>query len=133
MAGRSARVSIYEPQILRLFADEGELGRFMGNFGRYANATAKRLAPARSGELRAKQFVQKQRTGPMRIGVRLYNNAEHAKYVHEGTTGPITANGKFMSLPAGGGWRARRAKSVRGQRSQPFIREAVELTRRIIH
>lgn len=127
-----------------------DVGRYGNDMGRRIMGVARGIAPRRTGSLAASHryrgFLYR---GKYKVGTRVENTAEHALWVHEGTTGPITPKtGKYLIVPKSRGvaplrgatlmtrnlrGEAVRAKSpfglhrsVRGQRSQPWLREAGE-------
>ena len=102
---------------------------------------AKLYAPARTGRLR--QSIRA--TRPRRNGVYTYSgtcsaSVKHALWVHDGVPGRIyPKRGKYLTVPKmkgavsgatlrkGGGPRMYwLAKSVRGQRAQPFLADALK-------
>lgn len=127
-----------------------EVGRYGNDMGRRIVGVARGIAPRRSGTLAASHryrgFLYR---GRYKVGTRVENTAPHALWVHEGTTGPIRpTRGKYLVVPKNRGvaplgtqtYLARNVRgqlgpakspygflrSVRGQRSQPWLREAGE-------
>jgi hypothetical protein len=91
---------------------------------------AKGNVHSRSGELAASISVDPEGARPNQVIMNVRAGAEHGLWVHEGTRGPITAGGKWMHLPAWGPHPATYAKSVRGQRANPFLSDALEVVMR---
>lgn len=101
-------------------------------------------APRRSGELKAAhRDGGALKEGQLRLRGTVYNDSDHAAYVHDGTRGPIIAtNHEFMWVPVAKGMVAKRhgatpaflfrvgaeyhKKSVRGQTANPWLAEAAE-------
>lgn len=101
-------------------------------------------APRRSGELKAAhRDGGALKEGQLRLRGIVYNDSDHALYVHDGTRGPITATDhEFMWVPRAKGMLAKRhgappsilfrvgpafhKKSVRGQTANPWLAEAAE-------
>lgn len=126
-----------------------DVGAYGNRMGRRIMARATMDAPRRTGELalshRYQGFLYR---GRYKVGTRVENTAEHAIFVHEGTTGPIfPKRGMYLILPKGrrGALRGitatsrnvrgqtvrsqspfERHLSVSGQRSQPWLRNAGE-------
>lgn len=127
-----------------------DVGRYGNDMGRRIMGVARGTAPRRTGQLAASHryrgFLYR---GRYKVGTRVENTAPHALWVHDGTTGPILPkSGKYLIVPKSRGavpvrgaiamtrnlrGDAVRAKSpyglhrsVAGQRSQPWLREAGE-------
>ena len=91
----------------------------------------KRLAKAnvnsRSGELARSIDVKPRGARPNHIIMDVEAGAEHGLWVHEGTRGPITPKtSKYLRLPAYGGHPTIFTRSVRGQRGNPFLADALD-------
>ena len=81
---------------------------------------------SRTGELARSIRGYYEPAAPNQIIMEVHAETEYALYVHEGTTGPITSDtGERMFLPAWGPYTARRVHSVRGQRANPFLADAL--------
>lgn len=126
---------VYENNIVRLI-QVGEGSTWTRQRAWEIRALAVRWAPGRSGRLKASHKVAQNRdiyTGRFRKGFNIYADARHAAWVHGGTEdrGWIhPTRGKAMVLPAGGGYPRLVRKRVRGQRPQPWLRDAGEFVAR---
>lgn len=128
-----------------------DVGRYGNDMGRRIVGVARGIAPRRTGTLRASHryrgFLYR---GRYKVGTRVENTAPHALWVHEGTRGPIFPRPprRYLVVPKTvGGFSFHQAtqitqnvrgqvvrakspngyyKSVRGQRAQPWLREAGE-------
>jgi hypothetical protein len=143
-----AVVTVNEFAIAQLVQED--VGRYGNSMGRRIKGVAEGIAPRRSGTLagshRYRGFLYR---GRYKVGTRVENTADHALFVHEGTTGPILPKrGRYLIVPKTRGvtplrgaavmtrnfrGEAVRAKSpwglhrsVAGQRAQPWLREAGE-------
>lgn len=123
-------VRINQAAVIGITSPGGEGYRW---FKRHVEVPAGTLAqvntPVRKGTLRAGNFTE---MGANQSGlwVTLGNTADHATYVHEGTDGPIFPRGEFLllgrqSLTGPGYPRFMYARSVSGQRSQPWLAESM--------
>jgi len=89
-------------------------------------------APRRSGELAASHVnTGVQRRGPWQADGTIRNVSGHARYVHEGTDGPIfPTHSTFLMIHGTSAGKAGpitgRARWVRGQRAQPWLVEAAQ-------
>jgi hypothetical protein len=127
-----------------------DVGSYANGMGRRIMARATMDAPRRTSELalshRYAGFLYR---GRYKVGTRVENFAGHALFVHEGTTGPILPKtGTHLVVPTSRGAVPLRGittlrrtmygqvipakapfvlvRSVRGQRSQPWLRNAGE-------
>lgn len=116
-------VTVYDIRLSALFDAMGEVGKPMTRLQREVFAEAIAQAPSRSGELKRGHVNRGSRkAGPYRIRGFIENRAAHARYVHEGTHGPIypTDNDMLLLRPSmGRGWA--RKRSVAGQRANPWM------------
>lgn len=122
------RVTIYDTAVDSLFAPGQDVWRFMAGLGTEHLNAAIAFAPSRSNLLRASHYPVPIMTPNGRRGWRytIRNDASYAEYVHRGTTGPITANGDFLSVPMFRGTMYPRfqTRSVAGQTANPWIDRA---------
>lgn len=121
------KVVVYDIEISALFDAMGEVGKPMTRLQREVFMEAIAMAPARSGAIKRGHVNRGARkAGPYRIRGHIENHADHAEYVHEGTSGPIfpTGGAAEFRLPPGGGYGWRRAESVSGQRANPWMMRA---------
>ena len=120
-----------------------EYDRTVGQWGRDTlrkmETRAIRTAPRRGGHksenLAAQHgpFFGVSGAGGYTLNLNLWNDASYARYVHQGTTGPIRARGSFMVFPGSEIGSSRymvRLRTVHGQASQPWMRDALEFTMR---
>lgn len=98
-------------------------------------------APVKTGKLRSRiAKLKPSRVGPYGLEAGVAVNLKYAMFVHDGTTGPIHANGfvtgkngetrrkkmKFMSGKGASGGRMLYKEEVRGQRANPFLLKGFE-------
>lgn len=121
-----------------MFRDTGEIGRAAGRTVREARLIAQRIAPKRTHAL--SESVMNYSNHHYTYGHRmaLYTDLYYARWVLEGTKGPIVA--KHISRKGGPGWLIvparpfgassyvgyRFRRSVRGQKANPFMQRAME-------
>lgn len=126
-------VRIYDNRIKALNAPGQPVGRYVASKGRAIEGFAKAQAPKRSGRLARSIEAQPVKWRGHRSSVQVSVSAPYALFVHEGTGPwifPNTAN--YLSVPkypSITGVRVPRMRMlfVRGQRAQPFLREALDL------
>ncbi len=122
------RVTIYDTAVDSLFAPGQDVWRFMALLGTEHLAASIAFAPSRTNALRAAHYPVPILTPNGRRGWRytIRNDAPYAEYVHRGTTGPIMANGNYLSVPITRGTSYPRflARSVAGQTANPWIDKA---------
>lgn len=124
----ATRVTIYDSRIDQLFAPGQDVWKFTAGLGTEHLSAAIMFAPARSGRLKAAHYPVPIMTPRGKRGWRytIRNDAEHSAWVHEGTVGPIMANGSYLSVPMfrGSMYPRFRARSVAGQAANPWIERA---------
>lgn len=126
------RVIIYDSRVDDLFNEGGLVGRGLSAFGRDAKAAAIAGAPVNkngtSQGLAQKHRVRTRNRGGRYFTVELSNEADYAKFVHEGTTGPIRASkiGKLMTVGASAGRIFALSAEVRGQKANPWMSRAAQ-------
>lgn len=120
---------VHENAVMAYMRPGGEVYDELDKIGRNISKYGKAFAPKRTGDLARNIRANRPKTeGPYKGSVLVYNNIRYARYVHEGTTGPIRAkSGKAMRF------RTKRgagpymfAMSVSGQRANPYLERAVE-------
>lgn len=132
----TTRVTIYDRNIDRLFLGGGDVWDWMERVGREHLMMALVEVPRRTGSLAAAHNLAL--TPYKKRGVRysVGNYADHADYVHGGTTGPIVAGTGFWddgSIAYMGpmapwmGHNARYARSVSGQDANPWLSRAADI------
>lgn len=125
------RVTVNSAALDRLFLPGGDVWVWSRDVGREVMFQAIATAPGRTGLLRSLHGMNQQPGGPRAVRFTVYNDAEYAKFVHNGTTGPITSTrpggfllvrpspysffGRFTPLPF-----------VSGQNAQPWLANATE-------
>lgn len=84
-------------------------------------------APKRTGALVAGLRIDVRKRSSNSVIGYVRSTARHSRWVHEGTTGPIYAKrGKYLRVPAYPGATLKvKRRSVRGQRAQPFLANAL--------
>lgn len=134
---KPVRYRIIERNVQRLAAPGGPTADMLNSVTKKAKTFAKADAPSRAGTLRRGININYAKpNGYLQLQGILYANARHALWVHDGTTGPIKATGGgFMRVPQNRRSPVRGAalpnkqvlakKSVRGQRSQPFLTNSI--------
>ena len=134
------RVSVNSAAIESMFMPGGDVWAWGRDTGYEINAVARATAPSRTGHLRSAHGMLQVPNGRTQVRTVVYNDADHARYVHDGTVGPIMSTrpgGMMIVDPAPRSWftRPTAVHEVRGQRAQPWLREAMEdvLARRGIH
>jgi hypothetical protein len=121
------RLVIYDSKIAAMSLPGGQIFRWTLKRRERVEMKAILNAPIRYGTLKASIHGVYRPRSANHIYMEVHAEAEHALWVHEGTNGPITALGPWkMNLPAWGIHPDRRLWSVSGQRSQPFLRNALE-------
>lgn len=131
------RVVVFEGNIARLI-QVGDGKRWIKRKADKIKRTAVMIAPIRSGRLKRSHRVDQNRDalGRFQTGFKISATAPHARYVHEGTTGPIRSrSGKMLKLPGRNPrrparWRSAastRVWSVKGQRANPWLEVAGRL------
>lgn len=123
------RVEVFESEIQGMFAMSGEVGREAQFTAREITVAAEAIVP-RGAVPRGDTLSGQHRTrfvpASFGYGFRFYveNTSGHAEWVHEGVDGIIYPWGKVLVLHLPGG--SVKARFVRGQGSQPWLREAAE-------
>ena len=144
--GSDLTVVVYESQIDAMFQPGGEGVRYANTQARDVASDARSLAPERSGELRRFiRAVPSRSTGKRSVRSSVRSAARHSLWVHEGTAGDgagyiYPARKRAMKLPPGGPtyhggpstsrhmgqkFKAMKLKKVRGQKGNPFLRQAL--------
>lgn len=132
----AVRVTIKDSAVtMELSSPAGDNWAFMRKIGQEHAWQAALRAPSRTSNLKRSHNLALTPRGTTGVQASVGNYADYARYVHEGTQGPITAHGwddgspAFMAIrPAphswfpGGGF----ARSVAGQTANPWIAEAAE-------
>ena len=149
---------VNRPGIVSLFMNGGDASRWLAGRMRTVKSVAARTAPdgpSRVGAFEVPHMKLKNSHGLTRTQFRagpgavqsLYNKANHAIYVHEGTDGPIMPHGGYLRIPKSslflyrlpeGAWGSRdyvfpRKKpggmpaGVRGQRANPWMARAARM------
>lgn len=140
MAGTVGRITIDDLAVTRLTSTPGgDVWKFMQSFGTQATFAAVLKAPSRTGKLKGSHNLALTPRGTDGVRASVGNYADYTLFVHEGTTGPITANGwddgspAFLAIrpfPASRFGQLAYRRSVAGQTANPWMREAVEDTAR---
>ena len=123
-------IEIYESKIAQWTMPAGMVYDWSNHLIRDAELIAIRTCPIAKqdwgpghvpGMLKARHYVEMQGNQYV-VTARLGNDADYASFVHDGTTRP-TAHGPYMKFTING--RTYRKKSVAGQASQPWLRNAL--------
>lgn len=128
-------VNVYNGAIESEFTAGGEVSRENNKIRKAIIRRATAEAPSRTGTLKAAHRDNGALLeGRLRLRGSVENTAEHALWVHDGTTGPIRARGRYLVVPARRGLPPRRhggtvliyPGSVHGQTAQPWLERAGE-------
>lgn len=117
----TVRTSVNLPGIMSMFAPGGDVFKTARAWAFESRQYMVATAPRRTGGLAGAHGIPS--VTPQGLGVMytVANRSRHAIWVHNGTTGPITPKRhQYLQLPGGP-----RAKSVRGQRAQPWMEDAM--------
>ena len=124
-----ARVVLNKREVYKLLASpNGDTARYLVRKAYQVQNKARVNCPVDSGNLRGSITHEIAQDGGG-LSARVGTNVPYAIYVHEGTgiyagRGYITPKkGKFLAWKGGGGWVF--AKRVRGQKANPFLRDAL--------
>jgi hypothetical protein len=123
----NARVRVYDSRIAGEFLPGGDAWGFTKKVTREieTEAIVEASTASRSGDI-----LRSHRRNVIpgaKYGCRgfVVNTSDHALYKHEGTVGPITpTSGDMLRLSPGGGFGVGFARSVAGQRGDPWIGRA---------
>lgn len=126
------RVNIEQAKIKKMVSDpKGPVARGVLRISKRVERRAKKLAPVDKGLLRASITTQLTYRGGIPIG-RVGTKVKYAIWVHEGTGiyGPRgmlirPKKAQFLVFRPKGSAQIIRAKSVRGMRPRPFLRDAL--------
>ena len=131
---RPYRVTVYESAIESLFAPGQPVYREHHRILVRMRRAARIAAPKRTRRLSGSHFIELLKVGRYNTRGRLANSAKHAAWVHEGVKGRIRPRGGRMVVPKRPGiprWTGGKptkayypAKSVRGQRANPWMSRA---------
>lgn len=119
---------IYDSKIIAMSLPGGPVWRWARQRSKRVERLAKLNVGKRSGrtERSIEASYNAGASRPHDVVMEVSAGTEYALFHHEGTTGPITPVGsRFMVLPAWGPWPTLRATSVRGQRANPFLFDAL--------
>lgn len=127
----AVRVSVNDSAVaMELSTPPGENWKYLQKLGTEHAWRAAIAAPIRSGTIKRSHNLALTPVGSTGVRASVGNYADHALYVHEGTTGPIfaTGGGNLWLRPSPASWfpRGGQAKSVRGQEANPWIAKAAE-------
>lgn len=128
------KININQTNIRKMFANpKGPVARGILRMAKKVERQAKRLAPVDKGQLRASITSNIAYRAGLPIG-RVGTNVKHAIWVHNGTgiygprgmrIRPKTA--KFLKFKPKGSNKFVYAKSVRGMKARPFLRDALKV------
>ena len=129
--GDGVYVEVYDSKIEAMSAPGGMVFKWAYQRSRKIERLAKAAAPKRTGRLAASISSSYDKV-PNGVIMRVSAGASYARYVHEGTYGPIVSpRGRKMFLhPAWGGHPTMHKWAVNGQRPQPFLAEALHVVMR---
>lgn len=93
MAARPVVYNVHEHELQQMLRTRGEVTRLVNQLLTTAELNSRSLAPVRTGALRDNIRVGKRakQNGPSEVDGRVYANIGYARWVEEGTTGPIRA------------------------------------------
>lgn len=117
--------TVYRRNIASQFQRTGQGYRWLDRVRLSMHRACENAAPTRSGELRSSHRSRIRGLNQYAAFAEIENTAEHASWVHDGTTGPILPHGDYLWVPRARGsiWRVRR-ESVAGQRANPWLDRA---------
>lgn len=126
MAARRVRVRVHmnNGALSAETSPGGNLYQYVARLDRLVYQFAVADAPARSGQLKASHVnAGVRKVGRYKAQGSINNTAEHALWVHDGTTGPIHARrGPYLSVPQRRGSTRRVLRlTVSGQRGNPWL------------
>lgn len=121
-------LKVFDTRIAGLFDRGKDADKFLARNLHEIYSISVATCPSRRGAMKSRHGTGRGRIGPYAARGNVYNDAPYAKFVHEGTHGPIfPTRGVFLWVRAAPASRyphgARRA-SVAGQQAQPWISEA---------
>jgi hypothetical protein len=129
--GTRTRVTIYPPAVESLFLSGGDVWNWMERVGRENTIEAIREAPRRSGHLASMHNLALTPARQYAVRYSVGNYADYARYVREGTTGPIQAgfwdDGKHAYLGPMSPWGGHAtvwAFQVSGQQANDWLSRA---------
>jgi hypothetical protein len=122
----SYSVRVYRSRIPPIFRFGGEGNRWMYRVSVAMMNAARAAAPVRSSELkRAHRISRALRANQFAATFEIQNIADHAQWVHDGTPTIIfPENSTRLVLSPGNGFPRIYARSVRGQRGNPWLDNA---------
>lgn len=129
----AVRYTVYDSQIDIAFGVGQMVWRGMAMVGTEHLNMSIAFAPGRTGRLKASHYPVPILTPRGSRGWRytIRNDAPYAEHVYYGTSGPIMANGGYLSVPMirGTNWPRFRARYVAGQAANPWIEKAWPLVK----
>jgi hypothetical protein len=123
-------IRIYDSRIMALNSPGKPVGKYIHRKGDTIQRYAQQNAPRRSGRLARSVTLGDHRWRGHRSSIEVEASAPYAKYVHNGTYGPIyPKDSLFLSVPVFPSITGVKTKRtlrpyVAGQHAQPFLREA---------
>jgi hypothetical protein len=125
------RVSVNSSALDRMFLPGGDVWAWGRRVGLEMMEVAIATAPSRTGYLKTQHGFNQTPVGKQHARVTIYNDSDYARFVHGGTTGPITSNragGMLTIRPAPYSWFHREVPvmSVRGQSANPWLSNAMQ-------
>jgi len=126
----ATRVVIYDTRLRAMNAPGGMVNEYVRHKTETTAIIARGAAPKRTGHLAA-SIVTRVSISPSAQGTigTVTAKASYAKFVHEGTRGPIIATHSKRGLwvpKVKGGFKREWRDSVRGQAAQPFLSASLE-------
>jgi hypothetical protein len=125
---------VYPTAAHAMFLPSGEIGQEADRLRYWAQASARKFAPSRTGALRRTIWGDRKGSNQYQARFTVYTTSPYGLYVDQGTTGPIVGNGNAMVLYQGprivparyahtAGWLV---PNVRGQRAQRFLERGLQ-------
>lgn len=120
------RVTVNLAALESIFLPRGDVWDFARKLGVEMVAEAVTEAPARTGELKRQHGFVTTPNGSLSCRTTLYNDSDHAVFVHEGTPAMIYGRPYMVVRPAPHSWYSTYTarKSVRGQPPNPWMDDA---------
>lgn len=130
MAISTIRVKVYDTRIESLFLPGGDAWELDKRITSRTRSLAIATAPSRTGVLKSSHYSNVVKPQPLMCLGYVGNRAEHAGFVHGGTTGPIRAGStRYLAIrPAPKSWfpHVFLLREVSGQSANPWIKRAQE-------
>lgn len=130
----SVKTKVYPTAAQAMFLPSGEIGQEADRLRYWAQAFARKFAPARTGALRASIWGDRKGSNQFQSRFTVVTYSPYGLYVDQGTPTPIVGHGRAMVLYQGpravparyaatAGWLVTR---VQGQRAKRFLERGLQ-------